>query len=404
MNSTLIPERPLLISATLAATIGLDETVMLHVLGELVNQQRGVSSNDRTLGLLLSEERMDTVFPFWKIEKIRGVQQSLEAMGLIVSELKNDGSGDVIITLVDDSPSNENSAGTQIDDAYQRSGVRRQPASNKPTQTNPQATNKGMIEGRSFLANGGKTLIPLNWSPDSSWVAQCKQHNISDEFLEKVLPSFVSYWRDRGQAHFSWGNVFLKHVIREWRAEQNRSGIAEHGADMSSHWCPSDDAMSILENADINLSFIEDAVPEFILFWQERGVQKGAWNSKFIEHVRRQWARYSASLGFDDTPRPIPKDWLPSADFYEILEMAEIDSAFAESKIAEFVLYWRDSQQAKASWNTAFLQFIKAAWSRRLRDSENGVSSYASGFQGSGTNQQNIESRLQSLADRSWAD
>lgn len=36
MNSTLIPERPLLISPTLAATIGLEETVMLHVLGELI--------------------------------------------------------------------------------------------------------------------------------------------------------------------------------------------------------------------------------------------------------------------------------------------------------------------------------------------------------------------------------
>ena len=162
--------------------------------------------------------------------------------------------------------------------------------------------------------------------------------------------------------------------------------------------------MSILLNADINIRFIEDAVPEFILFWQERGAQKGAWNSKFIEHVRRQWARYSASLGFDDTPRPISKNWQPSADFYEILEMAEIDSVFAKSKIAEFVLYWRDSQQAKASWNTVFLQFIKAAWSKRLRDCEDGVSSYAPGFQGSGTNQQNIESRLQSLADRSWAD
>ena len=63
--------------------------------------------------------------------------------------------------------------------------------------------------------------------------------NSSDDFIEQLLPNFVSYWLDRGQTHFSWGNVFLKYAIREWRAHQNRHGIAEHGADMSSDWCPS---------------------------------------------------------------------------------------------------------------------------------------------------------------------
>lgn len=43
MNSTLIPERPLLISPTLAATIGLEETVMLHVLGELIAMQHALA-------------------------------------------------------------------------------------------------------------------------------------------------------------------------------------------------------------------------------------------------------------------------------------------------------------------------------------------------------------------------
>ncbi len=35
MSSNLIPERPLLISPTLASTIGLDEAVMLHVISEM---------------------------------------------------------------------------------------------------------------------------------------------------------------------------------------------------------------------------------------------------------------------------------------------------------------------------------------------------------------------------------
>ena len=44
MNSTLIPERPLLISPTLAATIGLEETVMLHVLGELIAMRHALAA------------------------------------------------------------------------------------------------------------------------------------------------------------------------------------------------------------------------------------------------------------------------------------------------------------------------------------------------------------------------
>ena len=36
MNSSLIPERPLLISPTLAATIGLEEAIMLQVLADFL--------------------------------------------------------------------------------------------------------------------------------------------------------------------------------------------------------------------------------------------------------------------------------------------------------------------------------------------------------------------------------
>ena len=82
MNSTLIPERPLLISATLAATIGLDETVMLHVLGELVNQQGYVSLNATSLCVLLDKERIEAAFPFWSIEKNSRCSTKSRGLGL----------------------------------------------------------------------------------------------------------------------------------------------------------------------------------------------------------------------------------------------------------------------------------------------------------------------------------
>ena len=51
MQSSLIPERPLVISPTLAATIGLEEAVMLHVIGEMLAELSAMDAkaliNDR---------------------------------------------------------------------------------------------------------------------------------------------------------------------------------------------------------------------------------------------------------------------------------------------------------------------------------------------------------------------
>ena len=70
MPSSLIPERPLLISPTLAATIGLDETVMLHVLSELKLQ-----SVDNTDGLTWLE--LDPAFD--------GIRKNPEFIALLES-------------------------------------------------------------------------------------------------------------------------------------------------------------------------------------------------------------------------------------------------------------------------------------------------------------------------------
>ena len=142
---------------------------------------------------------------------------------------------------------------------------------------------------------------------------------------------------------------------------------------MSAEWRPSLDALGILENSGISSSFIEDAVPEFVLYWRERGVTHGAWNTKFIEHIRRQWSKFSASFGFDDTPKPIPEGWQPSRDCYEILALAEIDESYARSRIPEFLMYWKDSQQVKSSWNTVFLQYIKQNWAKQLKSKQHNL-------------------------------
>jgi hypothetical protein len=356
MSSSLLPERPLIISPTLAATIGLEESVLLHVLSEQVSSRK-----------THSKDELD-----WDIRRI---QASLQNLGLIV---------------VDPDTGNPESyfyAINQKTESAVKTGVDSKPE----------------LPGRSVAA-GNASYLPADWQPDANWLGLCRQHGMSKDFVLSLVPEFVSYWREQGKSRKSWGNTFFRWAKKAWVEEQGRRGLRELETAMSAQWMPNLDATEILVNSGISASFVEDAVPEFVLYWRERGAQNGTWNTKFIQHVRLQWAKFNASFGCDNTPRLIPADWQPSADCYDILHLAEIDEEYARGKIPEFVLYWKDSQQVKASWNTVFLQFIKQDWARALKQLQATEIENAEDQLISGSSQQRIKDRFQRIADRSWAE
>lgn len=386
MQSSLVPERPLVISPTLAATIGLEEAVMLHVLSELM-AHRPLREKDRFAWLELSHMDLLKAFPFWAVIDIKRVQKSLQDLGLI---------------LIDPETGNRESAWFAINQA--RPSVPEQvtrtiTSVRAPAQATPVAAPGGVS-----TEPQGASFMPANWQPGEDWIRQCRQQNIPEDFVRQLVPGFVMYWRERGQARFSWGNAFYKFVLREWRQEQTRRGMSELETEMSPQWWPSSDAFVILENAGINPQFIEDAVPEFVLYWRERGATNGAWNTRFIEHIRRQWSKYTSAIEHDTLPRRISEDWQPSAECYDILRLAEIDEEFARTKVAEFVLYWRDTNQVHASWNTRFLQFIKYQWARRLDESSNMSVIDAQDQSFAGKHQQALGAAFQRFTDRSWAE
>jgi hypothetical protein len=384
--SKLIPEQPLVISPTLAATIGLGEAVMLQVLAELIRhcgQQRHSDSGLRWL--CLEERELPRLFPFWGMTESLEYWQSLQNLGVLKLEHVSDAQS--VWIAIDD-------GGEAI-------------AQVKPlppeTTDMPKVKSAFPVSERLGTGSNAAKPIPDDWQPEENWIRLARQHAIPEDFIRSLIPEFVNYWRDRGQARFSWGNAFYKHVLKEWRHEQTRKGARELASSMSPQWLPSADALEILGNVGISHSFIEDAIPEFVLYWRERGVVHGAWNTKFIEHIRRQWAKYTAAFGLDDTPRPIADGWQPSADCFEILQLAEIDEAYARSKVPEFVLYWKDSEQVKASWNTVFLQFIKQDWARRLKQGGHDEKLYGEDQTIAGTQQQKIREKFERIADRSWA-
>ncbi len=383
MTSSLIPERPLLISPTLAATIGLEETVMLHVLSEM-KLRLPVSLRDNLRWLEVNLEMLSDAMPFWNIADIMRIQQSLLEKGLVQVDGGGSQKGYFKITINETGLSRKASAAETS--AATDTKTRPQPQSENSAHsalTKTAASKAPPANPYHQTPSSGKaSQIPDNWHPSEDLYQLCSRRNIPREFIDEHVRLFVISQQERRKAQYSWHNTFYKYILREWELSRSHRGLKELEANMSADWQPSDDAFSILEHAGISHPFIEDAVPEFVLYWRETGLKTSTWNTKFIAHVRRQWAKYEAALEHDATPKIIPDDYQPSDEVYEVLAMANIDETFAREHIPEFILYWKERKEVAVSWHTKFLQHVKYKWSHR---------------------ESNEEDFIDRVTDRSWA-
>ena len=366
MTSSLIPERPLLISPTLAATIGLEECVMLHVLSELLLRYPLIVRKERRW-VELNFDILQENLPFWTLIDIKRIRQNLLEKGLIQLEAVAQNADAFLIA---------------INQAYQKENI--------VSKNNPQSPNPSGDAFYNHNSNGGATHIPPNWRPSEDFYQLCKQRNIPQNFADERIKEFVMQWRARGKAQYSWNNTFLKFIIKAWEENRTYQGIKELESQMSRSWKPSEDAFSILEHGGISRSFIEDAIPEFILFWRDKGLITSTWNTKFIQHIRFQWERFKSALEHDFTPRLIPADYEPSPACFEVLGMANIDEDFAREQIREFILYWQDRKEAHPSWNTKFLQHVKYKWAYHQQSNLPAT--------------QQIQNTIERFTDRSWAE
>lgn len=284
------------------------------------------------------------------------------------------------------------------------------------------AFNEGQVQPHPTLpatpAIASANLIAPNWQPDQELLRRVAEHNIPEGFTLQQIPEFITYWRERGEISHSWGAKFLKHVLHQWREHQTNLARQQRDNDtdflrrdlevaMHSQWRPSRDALEVLvKHATISLAFVEDAIPEFVLYWQERGEVSRTWNSKFIQHVKRQWVRYNSALEHDSEPRRIPENWQPGADVYDVLRLANIDLEFARRQVPEFLLFWRESNQVYSSWNTKFLQHVKYHWAKQhalTTVNSQQVSSHAGQQHSTSTRSTRDRSLVEDLTDRSWA-
>ncbi len=362
---SLLPERPLLVSPQLAATLGLEEAVLYQFLGELMEHGRTTESNGFRW-LDIDSARLLERLPFWSARDLQRISNSLRDKGVL---------------LIGSAPFGRDN---EFRFAFNEGAM---PSGRAIPEPRPQARTR---------------LIDNSWRPARDVVTQLGQYGIPEHFVHQQVPEFVTYWSERGDPQHSWNAKFLKHVLRLWREEETRSARRGRQIPMTGDWRPSADAVDILTlQAGINANFVEDAIPEFILYWRDRGDRRSTWNSDFVRHVKRQWARFTASLENDGEPRPLPPDWQPSEDLYEVLKLANIPRRFAEQQVPEFMLFWRDNGQARSSWNTKFLQHVKLQWARQSAQQEG--QDHERRQDTGGRVSTRHRSLVDDLTDRSWA-
>ena len=374
---SLIPEKMLSISPSLAATIGLEEAVLLQALNELMCYGTSESSKGYQW-LNVDVEQLQKLMPFWSITELQRISSNLRDKGVL---------------LIASPPLQESN---ELRFAFNEKSLCGKQSQNKPINITPIQTQPNLGQKQ-----GAKTL-PSRWLPETETLRQLNQYNIPDQFISDQLPEFITYWTERNEPQFSWGSKFIKHVLRLWRNNQTQATKLSQQTTMQANWAPSEDATHILtKQAGINSNFIEDAIPEFVLYWAERGDASNTWNSRFIMHVKRQWSKFTATMEHSSEPRLIPPGWTPSEELFEVLALANISREFAQQLTPQFILYWRESGQAHNSWNTKFLQHVKREWSRQ----QSATSQVATNGQqrSNRSNSTRNNSLIDELSDRSWA-
>lgn len=374
-ESSLVPEQQLVFSPGLAATIGLEEAVLLQQLHALF-QHRSPQLRGGFAWLTVERDFLLRLLPFWGPVDLHRILRSLVDKGVLLVESPPLHSAEQLVFALNEAVA---------------------PAAPQPRAVSPQAPPQ-----RRSAAH-----LPPNWAPSEDLLQLLAlNHNIPRQFAVDQLEDFSCYWRERGDISHAWENKFRQHVTAAWRRHQQQQAEAQRApehAPLDRHWRPSEDALEIMTRAGVDLAFIEEAIPEFVLYWRERGSAPRELNTKFIQHIRLQWARYTASVAHGSDPAPIADDWQPDRDVYDILRMSHIDEAFARALLPEFIVYWRDSGQVHTSWNSKFLQHVKYHWARQHQMQQAGGNHDGPQQRPHSTGRTRDRSLADDLSDTSWA-
>ncbi|SDJ97199.1 DnaT-like ssDNA-binding domain-containing protein [Microbulbifer yueqingensis] len=415
MKHPLLPERPLSLSPTLAATIGLEEAVLLTALGDLLPFLQPEAHPGREW-YTAEAEQLQQLLPFWEPADIQRVATSLRNQGAL---------------LLGSAP-----YGSSLQLKFALPGEHQRPES-PPQAAQPYSREPygGEPAPAAAMPRSANTIGP-GWQPDRETQARIAQLGVPEHFWREQLPEFVTYWRERGESRHSFGSLFLKQVKSRWEAfrataqrkqplpqgwhpgEDTLRKLADEGVPstfvqralqrfldyhrssgkqsiswdlefndwvtedwekqdapfmekrkptaMTRDWQPSEPTWEQLRRLAINPSFAAELLPEFIYKWLERGGHSARWGELFIEYAREEWAYYCQGIEKNPVAKPIPRNWQPGGDcLSHLVNQCEIDRDFALSLVPEFIIYWRGQNAARKSWDAVFVRHARYQWAER---------------------------------------
>ena len=230
---SLIPEKSIVISPSLAATLGLEEAVLLQLLQESVAHGEPVHSSGFNW-ITLSGQKLLELTPFWREEDIRRLAASLHEKGLLLI-------GGGAFSAQQDFRFAFNEASAQT--------------------SQPQPALRQRAPQTNSIPHAAQT-IGGSWQPSTDALRQLAQLGVTGEFAQQQIPQFVAYWRERNVPRHSWESKYIKEVWRQWQQEASKHHRRSREVSVTSEWRPSADALDILiKQGGINPNFIEDAVP-----------------------------------------------------------------------------------------------------------------------------------------------
>ena len=183
--SSLYPESHLAFSPQLAATIGVEEAILLQV---LCDARRLLTAEARSGHdwYQLAGVQLDELVPFWSPQDVQRIVENLRDKGLI---------------LVGSAPY---AGSRELRFALQPRRIVERPGRPASAADPERRANR----------------LAHHWQPDDELLKLLAQQGVPREFSRDRIAPFVQYYRERGIAAHAWGNRFIKWVMRDWREHE----------------------------------------------------------------------------------------------------------------------------------------------------------------------------------------
>ena len=307
---SLIPDRQLTFSPELAETIGLEEAVLLQALGTLLENNQGWTT--------VSVSQLQHTLSFWSVDHITRLIDKLVSLGILRQQPGDTADSRLLSALANEPPSASAPAATQQQNVAWRPsaaieellhlnhGIPPQFIEQMAAQFVPAAGRETDTQFRQFVLGRWReqqqsqtphtsafeisTPLPFgrDWVPSQDALDILSQAGIDIVFAESVRAEFILYWSERGGPPKEVNSRFVEHVRRRWLKHTSQMHHSTEPTRIARNWQPDPSVYETLALAGIEESHARSLLPEFVMYWLDSNEVHTSWNSKFLQHVKRQ--------------------------------------------------------------------------------------------------------------------